>query len=77
MDQLIREGERVDRAGDRFGRSWLPAIAGAVLLASVWGLTGPVLGLSDTWQLFIDTTAAVVILWTVFVIQGGADQAAS
>ena len=39
---------------------------GAVLL---WGLTGPLFGYSDTWQLIINTSTTIVTFLMVFIIQ--------
>src|SRR5919109_4827667 len=39
---------------------------GAVLL---WGLTGPLFGYSDTWQLIINTSTTIVTFLMVFLIQ--------
>ena len=49
------------------GRSstFLLAIA-AVLL---WGVSGPIFGFSDTWQLVINTATTIVTFLMVFVIQ--------
>ena len=77
MDQLAPRGDPVDRAAGRPGRSWLHFLAGAVILVAVCVLSGPILALSDVWQLFIDTAAAVLVLWTVFVIEDHVDQATS
>jgi low affinity Fe/Cu permease len=35
----------------------------------VWGLTGPVFGYSDTWQLVINTATTIITFLMVFVIQ--------
>src|SRR4051812_23659367 len=35
----------------------------------VWGLTGPVFGFSDTWQLIINTGTTIVTFLMVFLIQ--------
>jgi low affinity Fe/Cu permease len=51
---------------------WLgsfPAIIGSVAVVAVWGLTGPVFGFSDTWQLIINTGTTIVTFNMVFVIQ--------
>jgi low affinity Fe/Cu permease len=40
--------------------------AGAVLL---WGLTGPLFGFSDTWQLIINTSTTIITFLMVFLIQ--------
>jgi low affinity Fe/Cu permease len=46
-----------------------PAIAGSILLIVVWGLTGPMLGFSDTWQLVINTGTTIITFLMVFIIQ--------
>ena len=35
----------------------------------VWGLTGPIFGYSDTWQLIINTGTTIVTFLMVFLIQ--------
>jgi low affinity Fe/Cu permease len=35
----------------------------------VWGLTGPLFGYSDTWQLVINTATTIITFLMVFVIQ--------
>jgi low affinity Fe/Cu permease len=35
----------------------------------VWGLTGPLFGFSDTWQLVINTATTIITFLMVFVIQ--------
>ena len=42
---------------------------GAVLIIIGWGLTGPIFGFSDTWQLVINTGTTVVTFLMVFLIQ--------
>ena len=46
-------------------------IAFLLALASivVWGLTGPLFGYSDTWQLVINTATTIITFLMVFVIQ--------
>jgi low affinity Fe/Cu permease len=41
----------------------------AVLVVVVWGLTGPIFGYSDTWQLVINTGTTIVTFLMVFLIQ--------
>ena len=41
----------------------------AMLVIVVWGLTGPVFGFSDTWQLIINTGTTIVTFLMVFLIQ--------
>jgi low affinity Fe/Cu permease len=41
----------------------------ALLVIIVWGITGPVFGFSDTWQLVINTGTTIVTFLMVFLIQ--------
>jgi len=41
----------------------------AVGLIIVWGVTGPLFGWSDTWQLVINTGTTIVTFLMVFLIQ--------
>ena len=41
----------------------------AVLVVVVWGVTGPLFGFSDTWQLVINTGTTIVTFLMVFLIQ--------
>ena len=41
----------------------------AALAVIVWGLTGPMFGFSDTWQLVINTSTTIVTFLMVFLIQ--------
>jgi len=41
----------------------------AVLIIVVWGMTGPLFGFSDTWQLVINTGTTIVTFLMVFLIQ--------
>ena len=41
----------------------------AVATIVIWGLTGPVFGYSDMWQLVINTATTIVTFLMVFVIQ--------
>ncbi len=45
------------------------AFVGAFLIIVVWGLSGPVFGWSDTWQLVINTGTTIVTFLMVFLIQ--------
>src|SRR5690349_21585705 len=49
------------------GRGWVFIAALAVL--SLWGVSGPLLGFSDTWQLIINTSTTIVTFLMVFIIQ--------
>ncbi len=42
----------------------------AVLIVVTWGVTGPLFGFSDTWQLVINTSTTIVTFLMVFLIQG-------
>ena len=41
----------------------------AVLVIALWGITGPIFGFSDTWQLIINTGTTIVTFLMVFLIQ--------
>jgi low affinity Fe/Cu permease len=41
----------------------------AVGVIAVWGITGPIFGYSDTWQLVINTGTTIVTFLMVFLIQ--------
>ena len=41
----------------------------AVAVVVLWGLSGPLFGFSDTWQLVINTTTTIVTFLMVFIIQ--------
>jgi low affinity Fe/Cu permease len=41
----------------------------AVAVIVVWGITGPIFGFSDTWQLIINTGTTIVTFLMVFLIQ--------
>src|SRR5690242_16624306 len=41
----------------------------AVLVILVWGITGPLFGFSDTWQLVINTGTTIATFLMVFLIQ--------
>jgi low affinity Fe/Cu permease len=47
-----------------------PATFGlALAILVVWGVTGPLFGFSDTWQLIINTGTTIVTFLMVFLIQ--------
>ncbi len=55
---------------------WIAEVAGhpitfslALLTIIVWGVTGPLFGYSDTWQLLINTGTTIVTFLMVFLIQ--------
>ena len=41
----------------------------AVVFVVAWGVSGPVFGFSDTWQLIINTSTTILTFLMVFVIQ--------
>jgi len=41
----------------------------AVVIILLWGVTGPLFGFSDTWQLIINTGTTIVTFLMVFLIQ--------
>ncbi len=41
----------------------------ALAIIAAWGVTGPVFGFSDTWQLVINTGTTIVTFLMVFLIQ--------
>lgn len=41
----------------------------AVSVIVIWGVTGPIFGFSDTWQLVINTGTTIVTFLMVFLIQ--------
>ncbi len=49
------------------GSPWAFTIA--IVIIIVWGVTGPVFGFSDTWQLIINTGTTIVTFLMVFLIQ--------
>jgi low affinity Fe/Cu permease len=49
------------------GRPAALGIAASVII--VWGVTGPIFGFSDTWQLVINTGTTIVTFLMVFLIQ--------
>jgi low affinity Fe/Cu permease len=55
------------RASDVLGSAWAFIIA--ILIIVVWGITGPMFGFSDTWQLIINTGTTIVTFLMVFLIQ--------
>ena len=57
------------------GRPMAFALALGVVVA--WGLTGPLFGYSDTWQLVINTGTTVVTFLMVFLIQNAQNRDAA
>jgi low affinity Fe/Cu permease len=42
---------------------------GAVAVVVLWGISGPLFGFSDTWQLVINTGTTIITFLMVFLIQ--------
>ena len=60
--------ERTSRVATEWtGTSLAFALAAGTII--VWGLTGPIFGFSDTWQLVINTGTTIVTFLMVFLIQ--------
>jgi len=49
----------------------------AVSIVTIWGITGPLFGYSDTWQLVINTGTTIVTFLMVFLIQNAQNRDAS
>jgi low affinity Fe/Cu permease len=49
------------------GRPEAFALAAALII--LWGVTGPLFGYSDTWQLVINTATTIVTFLMVFLLQ--------
>jgi low affinity Fe/Cu permease len=49
----------------------------ALSVVVVWGVTGPVFGFSDTWQLVINTGTTIVTFLMVFLIQNSQNRDAA
>ena len=54
-------------ASSLIGRPWM--FMSAVALLVLWGLSGPLFGFGDTWQLVINTTTSLITFLVVFIIQ--------
>lgn len=54
-------------ASECLGSAW--AFLVALLIIVAWGVTGPLFGFSDTWQLVINTGTTIVTFIMVFIIQ--------
>lgn len=49
----------------------------AVSIIIIWGITGPIFGYSDTWQLIINTGTTIVTFLMVFLIQNSQNRDAA
>ena len=66
---VVRDAFRVfaRKSSIVLGTAW--AFVVAVLIITVWALTGPTFHFSDTWQLIINTGTTIVTFLMVFLIQ--------
>jgi low affinity Fe/Cu permease len=55
------------KTSEAVGSAWAFMIAIAIIVS--WGLSGPIFGFSDTWQLIINTGTTIVTFLMVFLIQ--------
>lgn len=60
--------ERFANAATAFTGSSIAFIA-ALLIVIIWGITGPIFGYSETWQLVINTGTTIITFLMVFLIQ--------
>ena len=60
-------GQAATRVSEAVGSAW--AFLAALVILAVWGISGPVFGFSDTWQLIINTGTTIVTFLMVFLIQ--------
>jgi len=65
MNQIFRKFAQ--QTSEVVGSPW--AFITAVGIICVWGLTGPIFGFSDTWQLIINTGTTIITFLMVFLIQ--------
>lgn len=49
----------------------------AVSLILLWGVSGPLFGFSDTWQLVVNTATTIITFLMVFVIQNSQNRDAA
>ena len=49
----------------------------ALAIIIIWGLTGPLFGYSDTWQLVINTGTTIITFLMVFLIQNSQNRDAA
>lgn len=57
------------------GQPWAFILAAGCIV--LWGLSGPVFGFSDTWQLVVNTSTTIVTFLMVFVIQNSQNRDAA
>lgn len=73
MDHLFAQiSQRIARFAGR-----PQAFIGAFLIIIIWGVTGPLFGYSNTWQLVINTGTTIITFLMVFLIQNAQNRDAS
>jgi low affinity Fe/Cu permease len=65
MKELFRKFAQA--ASQAVGSPWAFILAVTVIV--VWGVSGPMFGYSDTWQLVINTGTTIITFLMVFLIQ--------
>jgi low affinity Fe/Cu permease len=55
------------KTSNAVGSPWAFTLAIAIII--IWGISGPVFGYSDTWQLIINTGTTIITFLMVFLIQ--------
>ena len=55
------------KTSEMLGRPWIFAAALAIIV--LWGVSGPLLKFSETWQLVINTSTTIITFLMVFIIQ--------
>ena len=65
MNRLFRQ--IAEQTALLVGTPW--AFISAVIVIVAWGVSGPLFGYSDTWQLVVNTGATIVTFLIVFLIQ--------
>lgn len=65
MNDIFRK--LAHRASEKLGSPW--AFGLAVIVIVGWAISGPFLGFSTTWQLFINTMTTILTFLMVFLIQ--------
>lgn len=65
MNEMFRR--LAHRASATLGSPWAFGLAVIVILG--WAISGPFLGFSTTWQLFINTMTTILTFLMVFLIQ--------
>jgi low affinity Fe/Cu permease len=65
----MKEGFRrfATATSEAVGTPWVFLAALAIVI--IWGITGPLFGFSDTWQLVINTGTTIVTFLMVFLVQ--------